>query len=171
MPLPRTDPLSREPREVAEQFPARNIRPEKIVEGSLLTLADITPGGIGAAAAQHGHLLDKLDAIEAPGVSDDFTAGFSVGSRWVDVANDREYVCLDVTEDAAIWRRTTHLPTAVDDVASPPTDAELDTAFGQPGTLGDGFVGVLDDAGAGTTVWLCVAMNSAWWYEELTKAT
>ena len=58
-----------------------------------------------------------------------------------------------------------------DDVSNPPTDAELDTAFGQPSDVMDGFIGVLDDNGAGTTMWLCVAVNGAWWFEQLTKAT
>ncbi len=62
-------------------------------------------------------------------------------------------------------------PTSTDNVASPPTDAELDTAFGQPAVLGDGFFGLLDDNDAGTTVWLCYVINLAWWYEQLTKAT
>ncbi len=62
-------------------------------------------------------------------------------------------------------------PTSTDNVASPPTDAELDTAFGEPALLGDGFFGLLDDNGAGTTVWLCYVINLAWWYEQLTKAT
>jgi hypothetical protein len=57
-----------------------------------------------------------------------------------------------------------------DNVASPPTDAELDTAFGTAANLYDGFVGIVDDAGAGTAVWLCIVKNSAWWYEQLTKA-
>lgn len=72
---------------------------------------------------------------------------------------------------AAAGDHTHPLTTATDNVASPPTDAELDTAFGQPSGLGDGFTGLLDDNGAGTTVWLCYVINNAWWYEQLTKAT
>jgi hypothetical protein len=57
------------------------------------------------------------------------------------------------------------------DVASPPTDLQLDTAFGLPATVGDGFIGLVDDAGAGNAVWLIVALNSKWWYASLTEAT
>ena len=57
-----------------------------------------------------------------------------------------------------------------DNVSNPPTDAQLDTAFGVPTTLPDPFLAIVDDAGAGITVWLCVATNSAWYYEQLTKA-
>ena len=55
-------------------------------------------------------------------------------------------------------------------VSSPPTDAELDTALGTAGNLYDGFMAIVDSGGTGTTVWLCVVKNSAWWYEQLTKA-
>ena len=59
-----------------------------------------------------------------------------------------------------------------DNVASPPTDAEIDTAFGTAANLYDGFTGIIDDAGTGTggTVWLCIAKNSVWWYVQLTEA-
>ena len=77
-----------------------------------------------------------------------------------------------VTIDSVLLKDgAVYVPTATDNVSSPPTDAELDTAFGQPSALGDGFIGLLDDNGAGTTVWLCQVINSAWWYEGLTKAT
>lgn len=60
--------------------------------------------------------------------------------------------------------------TSADNVSSPPTDAEIDAAFGTPAAVGDGFIGLIDDNGAGTTIWLCVALNSQWWYEQLTAA-
>jgi hypothetical protein len=56
-------------------------------------------------------------------------------------------------------------------VSSPPSDAELDSAFGQPVDVGAGFLGLVDDAGAGSTVWLVVSDGTNWWYEQLTKAT
>ena len=52
-----------------------------------------------------------------------------------------------------------------------PTDAELDTAFGTPASVGDGYVGILDDSGAGTSVFICVARGTTWQYVKLTKAT
>jgi hypothetical protein len=59
---------------------------------------------------------------------------------------------------------------STNNVSSPPTDAELDTVFGTAANLPEGFSGFVDDNGAGTTVWYCVAINSAWWYTQLTKA-
>lgn len=50
---------------------------------------------------------NNFSAIVAPAVTDDESKGYSVGSRWIDVAGDDEYVCVDVTEGAAIWKATT----------------------------------------------------------------
>lgn len=57
------------------------------------------------------------------------------------------------------------------DNVTTPTDAEIDTAFGTPATVGAGFIGIIDDAGAGTAVYLCVSDGTNWWFESLTKAT
>lgn len=60
---------------------------------------------------------------------------------------------------------------ATDNIAgSTPTDAELDSAFGAPATVGAGFTAVLDDNGAGTAVFLCVSDGANWWYQAMTKA-
>lgn len=60
--------------------------------------------------------------------------------------------------------------TSTANVSSPPTDAELDTAFGAASTLPGGFIGVVDDNNAHTTIWLCVAVGGVWGYEQLTIA-
>ena len=61
-------------------------------------------------------------------------------------------------------------PVSTADVSNPPTDAELDSAFGEPADLLDPYIAIVDDAGAGTTVWLVVATNGGWFYELLTQA-
>ena len=54
------------------------------------------------------NLKVKLDATEAPAAAtDDITLGYVIGSRWFDVTNDKEYVCLDNTDGAAVWTETT----------------------------------------------------------------
>lgn len=68
------------------------------------------------------------------------------------------------------WVDELHVQVSTADVSSPPTDAQLDTAFGTPGTLGEGFVGLVDDNNAEATVWLCAAIGSTWWYTSTTKA-
>lgn len=51
--------------------------------------------------------LDKLNATAAPTVNDDVDLGYSVGSHWYDVTNDKAYVCLDATDGAAVWKEIT----------------------------------------------------------------
>ncbi len=43
----------------------------------------------------------------APGVNDDITFNYNIGTRWIDTTNDNEYVCLDNTDGAAVWKNTT----------------------------------------------------------------
>ena len=53
------------------------------------------------------NLKVKLDATQAPTVNNDVDEGYTVGSRWFDVTNDKEYACLDNTDGAAVWTETT----------------------------------------------------------------
>lgn len=53
------------------------------------------------------NLKVKLDATQAPTVNNDIDEGYTVGSRWFDVTNDKEYVCLDNSDGAAVWIETT----------------------------------------------------------------
>jgi hypothetical protein len=57
-------------------------------------------------------------------------------------------------------------------VSNPPTDAQLDSAFGDPTTKGTGWIGVLDDAGAGTNVYFVYTTGNAgeWYYVLGSKA-
>jgi len=75
-------------------------------------------GGLqGGTAGEEYHLTEaehtiaiikkKFDATQAPTVNNDIDEGYEVGSRWVDVTNDKEYVCLDNTDGAAVWTETT----------------------------------------------------------------
>lgn len=54
-----------------------------------------------------GDIKVKLDAVIAPTVGDDSSAGYSVQSRWTDISADKEYVCLDATVGAAVWTEIT----------------------------------------------------------------
>lgn len=57
-------------------------------------------------------------------------------------------------------------------VSSPPTDAELDAAFGTPAQVGDGFVALVDDNDADTTVYLVASNGTSWFFSAaMTKAT
>lgn len=48
----------------------------------------------------------NLTATTTPGVNDDDTAGYSVGSIWVNTTTDNIYFATDVTTGAAVWRTT-----------------------------------------------------------------
>lgn len=54
--------------------------------------------------------------------------------------------------------------------SSPPTDAQLDAAFGDPADLHNGFIGILKNTSLGTSYWLVWVVDGVWAYEEGTKA-
>jgi len=49
----------------------------------------------------------NLTATTDPGVGDDSDDGYTIGSRWVNVTLDKEFVCLDASVGAAVWGETT----------------------------------------------------------------
>jgi hypothetical protein len=51
---------------------------------------------------------NNWEATAAPTVNDDSGDGYSVASRWIDTTNDKEYVCLDATAAAAVWKETSN---------------------------------------------------------------
>ena len=53
------------------------------------------------------NLKVKLDGTQAPTVNNDVDEGYVAGSYWVDVTNDKAYMCLDNTDGAAVWTETT----------------------------------------------------------------
>jgi len=46
---------------------------------------------------------NNFSATGNPGASDDDSAGYSVGSRWIDINANKVYVCVDSTTSNAIW--------------------------------------------------------------------
>ena len=75
---------------------------------------------------------------------------------------------IDATTNSIRIKRSTA------NVSDPPTDAELDSAFGAPSTVGEGFIGIIDDndAGADGDVWFCTTTGTdgEWFYLSMTKA-
>lgn len=56
--------------------------------------------------------------------------------------------------------------------ANPPTDASLDSTFGDAADLPNGFIGILlATIGGGNRRWICVVSGGSWWIEELAQAT
>lgn len=55
-------------------------------------------------------------------------------------------------------------------VSNPPTDAELDAAFGTPPTVGKGWSRHINDNGAGLNFYRIVSDSTSWWIFTGTKA-
>lgn len=64
----------------------------------------------------------------------------------------------------------TKLEVATDDVTTP-TLAQINTAFGTAAARGAGWMGYINDAGAGTSGDLCVSDGTNWFFLALTKAS
>jgi hypothetical protein len=45
----------------------------------------------------------NLGATNSPTTSDDVSTGYSVGSEWIDISNNKSYNCLDSSTSSAIW--------------------------------------------------------------------
>jgi hypothetical protein len=76
-----------------------------VTTGTTRTLT--IPDASGTLALSSDEVQNNFAATTAPAATNDTTEGYSVGSRWGDVTADAMYVCLDATEDAAIWSKTT----------------------------------------------------------------
>jgi len=63
------------------------------------------------ASETYEAVLINRNASTDPGVGDDSGDGYSVGSRWYNTTDNKEWVCLNNTLGAAIWKDTT-VPTA-----------------------------------------------------------
>ena len=122
------------------------------VDGDTLDATII--GGTTPAAGSFTTLTsttNKLDATADPTVDDDTDLGYVVGSRWIDVTADKEYVCLDDTNGAAVWTETTDSSSDVINDTSPQLGGNLDMGtyklVGEGGSDGvyvdaNGLVGV-----------------------------
>ena len=53
--------------------------------------------------------LNNFTAVADPGAIDDSTAGYEVGSRWINTVSSEAFVCVDASFGAAIWSSTTTL--------------------------------------------------------------
>lgn len=50
---------------------------------------------------------NKFDATTSPGVTDDSSAGYQIASRWINTTSKHEFVCVDSTVGAAVWKQIT----------------------------------------------------------------
>lgn len=118
------------------------------VEGDVLnaTVIGVTTPAAGSFTTLTS-TTNKLDATVAPTVNNDIDEGYVVGSRWIDVTADKEYVCLDNTDGAAVWTETTggaveyELATDAETVTGTATDkvttpANITAKMAAPGAIG-----------------------------------
>ena len=56
-----------------------------------------------AATWELVNTLNKLDAAVDPGVSDDNTAGYTIGSLWLNQTDTKVWFCFDASTGAAVW--------------------------------------------------------------------
>lgn len=73
-------------------------------------------------------------------------------------------------ERAAKTGTATTITVDVTDISNPPTDAELDTIFGEPADVGAGFVALINDNGAGSAEYLVWSDGAKWWHAAGTAA-
>jgi len=96
-------------------WPDKNSNPteHKYWTGAAWVQADFA--NIWGSSAQ-----DNLSATTSPGVSDDDTAGYSIGSTWVNTTSDLAFIMLDATTGAAVWTDIT----AAGDVVGPASSVD-----------------------------------------------
>jgi len=94
------------------------------------------------------NILNKLDGTAAPTTGDDSVDGYSIGSRWLDVTNSKEYVCKDATEGAAVWIEVTAPGTGGYDGNITTLDIDGGTDIGA--ALVDADLMIVDDGASGT---------------------
>ncbi len=61
-----------------------------------------------SATVHHKRAPVNLIATTDPGVNDDSTQGYVVGSQWVNLTLDRIFRALDVSVGAAVWKKITN---------------------------------------------------------------
>lgn len=107
-----------------------NVDTSKTVTFDLSAIATATQRTITMPDADLEFVKHKRDATAAPGASNDNTQGYAVGSQWIDVTGDAEYVCVDASTGAAVWRARGGSPSAASEstagIAEIATQAEAD---------------------------------------------
>lgn len=103
------------------------------------TEADLSATGPGAiiqatSGAALSVLKHKLNATVAPAVTDDGAHGYAIGSQWIDVTAKKEYVLVDISTGAAVWKETTTAGGGTVSSVGLTTDASYLTIGGSPVT-------------------------------------
>jgi hypothetical protein len=92
--------------------------------------------------------IDNFAAVTAPTVSDDSGDGYSEGSKWYDTVGEEAYLCVNATNGAAVWIKTT---LTADELGSAAFTASTDYATAAQGALADSALQPGDLATVATT--------------------
>lgn len=76
---------------------------------------------------------------------------------------------LSVTNELSTSKQITWVVDEIN-VSNPPTDAQLDTAYGSPATVGDGWTTYINDNGDGNDFYQVASDGTNWWISTFTKA-
>lgn len=80
--------------------------PEEVIVDGLV--AAHTPGSQPSSPSTQDPIVSS-----PPDANSDSNSGFGLGSRWIDQATKKEYLCVDATPGSAVWKETTVLNTII----------------------------------------------------------
>jgi len=103
-------------------------------------------------------IKNNFAATAAPTASASVTAGYSVGSMWVDTTNNKSYICVDSTSAAAVWKETSPASSGNLNATTDPTASNSAPTY----SVGSMWVNVTTDK-----VFICVdaTATSAIWHQ------
>lgn len=126
---------------------------------------------VSAVTSTEQDALDPIDTTDLNEVYNARPAGSYAGGYWTlasgmtDINSDNEYL------DGRLFIAPLPIMHSTADVSNPPTDAELDSAFGTPSAVGAGFRATIDDGGAGSNHYLVWSDGTNWVYVTATIAS
>ncbi len=92
-------------------------------------------------------VLTKTDGTADPTATDDSSEGYSEGSIWTNVTSDTAFICVDSTEDAAVWVNMTESAAGW---GGDITDMDISGGTDIGADLADDDLIVVDDGASGT---------------------
>lgn len=96
-------------RDLRTGTPGPLVIPGNFITGNMIVADTITGDKLsdGALTLPKAAATWLHTATSAPTITDDSGDGYAIGTRWIDTATDKEYVCTDASVGAAVWVETT----------------------------------------------------------------
>lgn len=104
--------------------------------------------------------LNNISATIDPTATDDYSAGYSTGSIWVNTVSAQTYLCVDPTIGAAVWTLTSGTIQTIDNVNAASTDPQATDDSSQGYSVGSIWINT-----SNLTTFTCVdnSISSAVW--------